>query len=188
MEYYTGKLPKKGILPKDIPTNPHNIYKDKGWINYEDWLGYDTKTLFKDFWRQRYRSFEEARSFVRRLGLKSESEWIKYCRGKLPEKGKKPDDIPTKAYRTYKEDGWISMGDWLGTGTVATKRRKYLPFKEARAFVHSIGLKSQSEWIKYCRGELPEKGIKPNDIPTKAYRTYKDKGWVSMGDWLGKIE
>ncbi len=124
LKYYTGKLPEKGILPKNIPTNPHNIYKDTGWVNYEDWLGYETKTLFKDFWRQRYRSFVEARSFVRRLGLKSDGEWRKYCKRKLQRKGKKPEDIPASPYKTYKDDGWISMGDWLGTGTVATQLRK----------------------------------------------------------------
>ena len=38
------------------------------------------------------------------------------------------------------------MGDWLGTGTVATHLRKYRSFKEARAFVRGLGLKSQAEW------------------------------------------
>ena len=30
---------KAGLLPKDIPTNPHVVYKSCGWSGYSDWLG-----------------------------------------------------------------------------------------------------------------------------------------------------
>ena len=52
------------------------------------------------------------------------------------------------------------MGDWLGTGTVATHLRQYRSFKEARAFVRGLGLKSEAEWRDYCKS-----GKKPDDIP-----------------------
>ena len=42
------------------------------------------------------------------------------------------------------------MGDWLGTGTIASYLREYRSFKEARAFVRSLGLKSETEWRAYC--------------------------------------
>jgi hypothetical protein len=72
------------------------------------------------------------------------------------------------------------MGDWLGTGAVATFLRQYRSFKKARAFAHSLGLKSGAEWRAYC-----ESGKKPNDIPAKPDYGYANAGWAGMGDWLG---
>jgi hypothetical protein len=91
--------------PDDIPAHADRTYADSGWINWGDWLG--TGNRSGGDWR----SFEEARAFVQNLGLKAEKDWRAYCRS-----GKKPDDIPAKPSRTYAESGWISMGDWLGTG------------------------------------------------------------------------
>ena len=95
--------------------------------------------------------------------------------------GKKPDDIPSNPNRTYKNDGWRGWGDWLGTDRIATRIRKYLPFKEARTFVHELNIKSGREWINYSKS-----GKKPDDIPADPNQTYKNKGWKGMGDWLGK--
>jgi hypothetical protein len=94
----------------------------------------------------------------------------------------KPDDIPAKPYRTYAKDGWAGMGDWLGTGRIADRLRQHRSFKDARAFVRSLGLKSASEWFAYCKS-----GKKPDDIPGhgKPYQTYANDGWAGMGDWLG---
>ena len=44
------------------------------------------------------------------------------------------------------------------------------------------------EWRKFCRGLLPQKGQLPADIPRKPDESYKSKGWVSWGDWLGKVK
>ena len=90
---------------------------------------------------RQYRSFKKARAFVRGLGLKSQAEWSAYCKS-----GKKPDDIPANPDHIYAKTGWAGMGDWLGTGTVATYLRQYRSFKKARAFVRGLGLKSGAEW------------------------------------------
>ena len=175
-----GGLPGKGSLPEDIPATPSNIYKEQGWKGMGDWLG--TGTIAPQL--KEYRSFNEAREFARGLDLKSAPEWINFCKGELVEKGSLPEDIPANPNQTYKKQGWIGMGDWLGTGTVATQQREYRPFKEARRFVRRLGLASVGEWSKFCKGELPEKGTLPEDIPAGASSTYKDKGWKGWGDWL----
>ena len=59
------------------------------------------------------------------------------------------------------------MGDWLGTGTIAPRLREYRSFKEARAFVRSLGLKSEAEWRAYCKS-----GKKPDDIPSYSEADY----------------
>ena len=109
-----------------------------------------------------------------------------YCRGKLTEKGELPEDIPAKPDRVYRDKGWLGFGDWLGTGEVATYLRQYRPFKEARKFARSLGLKSQTEWRKFTKGEIPGKGPLPPDIPAYPGQVYKDKGWSGIRDWLGK--
>lgn len=57
--------------------------------------------------------------------------------------------------------------------------RKWLPFKEARSFVHSLKLKSGREWNKFCKTTK-----KPNNIPANPHIAYKHE-WISRGDWLG---
>jgi hypothetical protein len=57
----------------------------------------------------------------------------------------------------------------------------YRPFREAREFVHKLGLKSKEEWDTYCKS-----GKKPPDIPGTPHNvpSYK-KEWKGWGDWLG---
>jgi hypothetical protein len=96
-----------------------------------------------------------------------------------------PKDIPSKPNRTFKDKGWKSLGDWLGTGTVAPRLREYRPFEKARKFARSLGLKSGKEWQEFCKGQLPEKGTLPKDIPASPNNPYRDEGWINWGDWLG---
>jgi len=173
-------MPEKGTLSSDIPRAPHLTYKGLDWTSWGDWLGTGTIATFD----REYRPFEEAREFVRSLGLSSSPEWRKYLKGELPEKGTLPDDIPANPNRTYKDQGWDGFGDWLGTGR-PPYRRDWRPFEEAREFVRSLGLTGQSDWRKYCRGDLPEKGTLPDDIPYKPNVVYKDEGWLGIRDWLG---
>ncbi len=132
-----------------------------------------------------WRTFQEARSFAHSLGIKGVSEWSEFCKGNLPEKGKRPEDIPATPQSTYANKGWMNWGDWLGTGNVADHLRQYRSFNKARAFARSLGLKTGSEWNAFCKGNLPEKGTLPPDISASPQNTYTDKGWAGMGDWLG---
>ena len=160
-----GRKPK----PEDIPATPDRTYKDRGWQGMGDWLGTGTIASYN----KKYRPFEEAQEFVHTLKLKSETEWRKYCKGELEGVKPKPEDIPASPNNTYKDQGWQGMGDWLGTGTIASYNKEYRPFEEARKFVHALKLKSGTEWRKYCKGELEGRIPKPEDIPAKPYRTYK---------------
>jgi len=183
--YSKGELPEKGTRPYDIPSYPYYRYKNKGWVSWGDWLGPSRVAL-----RYRWRPFEEAREFVRNLGLQSKAEWRRYSRGELQEKGTPPDDIPKSPHPAYKDRGWISWADWLGWGPILTaarrRRRDWRPFEEAREFARNLGLSSSSEWAKYSKGELPGIGTRPKDIPSIPARTYKGRGWINWDDWLGR--
>lgn len=167
-------------LPLDIPIKPDSAYADKGWKSWGDWLG--TGTIAPSL--RQFRSFPKARAFVRSLKLKSNGEWQVFCKGEMPSKGRLPFDMPSNPQQTYADRGWKGWGDWLGTGTVATRFRQYRPFPKARAFARGLKLKSEGDWRAFCKGEMPSKGKLPFDIPANPYRTYADK-WKGMGDWLG---
>jgi predicted helicase len=119
--------------------------------------------------------FEEAREYVYSLNLSSNREWRKYCKSI-----NKPEDLPNYPNQTYKNKGWKSWGDWLGTGLISTQKMEYRSHKEARFFVHNLKLNSQKEWLAYCKS-----GKKPNDIPAKPSDVYFRNGWGGLSDWLG---
>ena len=91
--------------PADIPADPRTNYSESGWINWPDWLGSDPK-----FAKNRnYKSFTEARKFVRLLGLRSQSEWYEWAKS-----SDRPSDIPSTPHQLYKDLGWKGLDDWLG--------------------------------------------------------------------------
>jgi hypothetical protein len=123
----------------------------------------------------KFRDFESARKFVRKLKLTGNREWRKYCKS-----GNKPVNIPNSPDYSYKNKGWIGYGDWLGTERFGTVNREFYSYENARKFVHKLHIAGQKEWIAYCQS-----GNKPNFIPQAPYKTYKGKGWIGYADWLG---
>jgi superfamily II DNA or RNA helicase len=166
-----GELYKKGGIPADIPQSPNSVYKNRGWKSWGDWLG----SNYIANQQREYREYGSAKSFIRKLGLKSITEWKNYCK-----EGNKPMDIPNNPDQYYKDKGWSGFGDWLGTGTVAPHKRQFKSFKEAREYVHSLGIQSSIEWRDFSNSDK-----RPSDIPGNPARVYKNEGWKGFGDWLG---
>jgi len=83
-------------LPANIPRYPHIEYSSnenkEEWTSWSDWLGVKP---------QKYRSFKEAREFVRKLNIKTSRDWIKAINS-----GMIPADIPTIPAKEYRKD-WI---------------------------------------------------------------------------------
>ena len=120
--------------------NPSVVYAGKGWTNWGEWLGTENVRI------KTFLPFEEARAFAQKLGLKGHKEWCAYSKS-----GERPANIPTNPYSVYAEKGWTNWGDWLGTGNVPYGTVSLRPFKEARAFAHKLGLKSQTEWRAHSK-------------------------------------
>lgn len=144
--------------PPDIPKWPETTYAE--YVDLKDWLGT----------RKVYRSFQEAREYARSLGITKFEEWKALDRNKAL-----PPDIPKNPQDYYKGQGFSTWKDFLGR-TEPT----YLPFEEARAFVRSLGLKNKVEWRRYAAS-----ADCPAHIPRYPEQVYKDKGWVTLDDWLG---
>lgn len=159
---------KSDRRPRDIPYSPAQIYRSQ-WQGWGDWLG-----TFRIANRCReFLPFEEARAFVRTLKIKSHRAWRPYSVS-----GKRPSNIPSHPNEHYGEQfqGW---GDWLGTNNVATHFQEFLPFEEARAFVHILKIKNEKKWNAYSVS-----GKRPSNIPGNPRFTYGEQ-FLGMGDWLG---
>lgn len=174
-KYYKGDLINL-IKPDNIPWNPKAVYAEN-WINMKDWLG------------TAWRSFEEAREYVRNLGLEGQIQWRQYCKEELLGYGPKPNDIPANPSNIYENIGWIGIGDWLGT--YRKKRGKnddpgdtWLAFEEAREFVHTLGLRENEEWQHYVNGHYTNLPPRPLDIPRSPDYVYKKEGWSGWINWL----
>ena len=126
----------------------------------------------------RFRPFEDARSHVWALGIKTQREWQQLCRS-----GQRPPDVPAAPDKIYEHLGWVSWGDWLGTGARSRRRGRREPwwtYEDGKDFVHRLGIKTIREWREYCRyGDLPM------EIPIAPNLVYRDRGWAGYGDWLG---
>ena len=77
--------------------------------------------------RTNWRPFEEARAYVRSLGLTSTNEWAALARAE-----DRPPDIPFSPEVVYRDKGWVNWGDWFGTGYI--RNRDWRRFPEARAY------------------------------------------------------
>jgi len=152
---------KSGERPHKIPAKPEIVYKDKGWTNWYDFLGYE---------KLEWLSYEEAREFVRNLNFKSYGEWREWCRN-----GMRPQNIPVKPEEVYKDKGWKGYSDFIGY-----EKLEWLTYEEAREFARNLNFKSYGEWREWSKSEM-----RPQNIPSSPERTYKGKGWISWGDFIG---
>jgi len=133
----------------------------------------------------KYWSFKKARKFVHQLGLKNTQAWRDYCDSK-----KLPKEIHHIVENFYEKE-WQGMGDWLGTGNVAssTKSKNWLPLKDAKKLYQKIAkennINSPKEWKDYVKThDLPQNlpkspeliysefKIKNENERTKDYRSF----------------
>jgi hypothetical protein len=163
--YRRGERPDLGAPPDDIPSGPTRSYATE-WRGWGDFLG--TGVLSK---RRPYRAFKAARAFARSLGLPTRDAWSAYAQGERPDLGQLPADVPTCPWVTYKKQ-WKGIGDWLGTGSLAPKDRVFRPFREARAWARSLGLRTWKDW----RCQTRRDARLPETIPAAPWRVYPGSG------------
>lgn len=166
---------KKNIKPNNIPSAPNQQYKNKGWIDYSDFLG--TEIISDNELHANYYSYDDAKKYVKNnySFLKSSVQWEKYF--KL---NKLPIFIPLNPNISYKNKGWKGWGEFLNTGNIRNEDKIFLPYEEAKKIVHQYSLQSNKEWRVFSKTKAKE--LK---IPTGPDKSYLNKGWVDWYDWLG---
>lgn len=157
----------------NIPSKPHIIYADLGWVNWVDWIREDR------IGQSRFKSFIEARAFMRSLQLRTHASWYKWSCS-----GDRPWDIPSAPNKYYADSGWVSWSDWLGVDLKSNcGGRIYLHFIEARIYARSLGFHTSKEWKIWANTSS-----RPLNIPARPNYSYQTYGWSGWADWLGVVE
>lgn len=86
--------------PKNICKQPHMFFKNKGWTNWNDFLGKKGEKK-----KINYLSFEETREYARNLNINSSHHWKKI---------KHPENIFKRPDVSFKNKGWTNWDDFLG--------------------------------------------------------------------------
>jgi len=183
-----SKFVKSNERPTNIPANPKGTYK-KEWQGWKNWLRdsddsfvehlVEVETEIGDNLDKAINelesgvlSFEKAREYVRKLGLKGQKEWFVYAKT-----NERPRNIPSSPYNVY--DKWVGFPDWLGTKRI--RETSFVSFEKAREYARSLNLKGQNEWEEFVKS-----GKKLTGIPTRPETTYaKTAEWTNWYDWLG---
>ena len=159
------QLAKDGALPPGLPKYPYEKYKNNGWISWGDFLesGYVANA------NRSYVSYEEAKRIIANANPRprTRSEYNEAIRS-----GVLPSNLPLNAPLIYKNDGWQGVGDYLGTGRVATHHQKFLSYAECKEAIRAMELPptSQKEWqLMAKRDQLPP------GIPHDPSGTYSDE-------------
>ncbi|MEO0335806.1 MAG: helicase-related protein, partial [Pseudomonadota bacterium] len=149
------RLAREGKLPAGMPHAPDSFYEGQGWRGWKAFLGTDWYTL------------EEAMEVVQKKGIKTYDEYKAWVNS-----SDRPLRLPKAPDRVYKDLGWISWGDFLGT--------EIKSFTEARAVVRTLGFKTSEQYRDWVRSDSS-----PSGFPLYPEATYKDKGWLGFADFLG---
>lgn len=132
--------------------------------------------------------FETARRIVRAECLNSVTEYAKWWQHN------RPAMLPKRPDRAYRWKDWTSWNDFLGVNNhfAGDVHRNFLPYSEAKLFVHKLKIQTQQDWRKFCAS-----GKRPDNIPAHPELTYgkdnkKNKNlppeelWHSWEDWTGR--
>ena len=99
--------------PPGMPYHPSDVYRDTGWVSWQDWLGVANASQGVGGGRGGGWGwdlpFAEARAIVRELKLKSKKGWAEWLK-----KRQRPPGMPSAPDRTYRGKGFVDWFDWLG--------------------------------------------------------------------------
>ena len=174
VEYFKAKSEKEKSS-RDISVGSDLFSFDSSLLDENDFAQQLEIKIWGKLSQLSWLPFEEARTFVRSLKLKTQKEWTAYFTSDDRRK-----DIPTEPPRVYASEGWLNWGDWLGTHTIAAKDRIYLTFSEAKEIARRLNFKSKAQWDNYAKSKQL-----PLDIPNSPAGVYRGYGWKGWPDFLG---
>ena len=169
VEYFKDKAETK--VPGKVKENQFHLEVFSEFVDESELASQLQIKLWEKLSRFSWMPFEEAREIVRGLGLINIAQYRKYCTS-----GQKPSNIPSEPHIKYKTSGWISWGDWTGSGNIAPQNYNWLPFEEAREIARSYKINTWEDWLQIEN--------LPPGIPKYPNTTYKSK-YNGIKDWLG---
>ena len=139
-----------------LPSKPKNIYTNKGWYDWYDFLGTERPVF--------YPIYNDAKKATQKLGIKSFIEYRK--------RYKEDPKLPSQPDRTYSNDGWIEWSDYFGTTDISN----YRTYEEAKVAARFLKIKSYTDYRN--------RYVEDPRLPFNPDRTY-NKEWKSFNDFLG---
>ena len=142
---------RSGKRPRDFPSAPDLTYKEE-WTGWGNFLGEGNISTRK----KEFMSFEEAQTFIQNKGFTSKGQFEQWRKS-----GEKPEDFPSSPERTYKKE-WTDWGDFLGTGSISTSKRKFMSLKRLKLL---FGTKAFKPGGNLMHGNDLEKGLRIFQAP-----------------------
>jgi predicted helicase len=163
---------KTANFPKDIPRNVRQAYS-KEFQTFGVFLGTGrVHNMFKKFI-----DYNKLKIIVRRKKILTAKQYNYFYL-----RSSQKDNIPAIPNRSYKNKGWISWSDFLGTKNVSNSlvSEKFLDYNKAKKIVHKLKCKSLSDYIK-----LSKNNKLPSGLPKYPSKNTYGKDWISVGDFIG---
>ena len=127
-----------------------------------------------------YAHIDDAKAFMRGVGLKSHGAFCKWG----TTAARPVEMILSAPAKTCKDCSWNGWPDFLGnpkTGLGRKRDTNWRSLEAATTYVHALGLsgdrKAWREWSK--------SGARPGDIPSQPSQVYEKQGWISFPEFLG---
>ena len=130
------------------------------------------ETSFIQTNKREYRSYNEAKKYLKEIGITKLKQYKMFLRGNLDEFPSPPKDLPLNPQSTYSRiGGWINSEDFFN--------RKKLSYQDAQKTVSKRGFKNSHDFKSWIKNE----GIL--NIPLCPDYTYKNSGWKNWKVFLG---
>ena len=177
----------EGVVEKPVqmPSAPWQTYfNDPAWKGLGDFLGTNRVASRSIV----YLNYEAAKTRLKKERLGSKEEYYTWLNKNLKTLKDEGIILPKFCNQTYKEH-WEGWNIFLSNNNPHGKKNvEWMDFNKARKFVRTLGLQNTKEWYSYCRGELKNLPEPPYNIPVFPHRYYKNDGYTTLMDWLGKKE
>lgn len=189
----------ENLRDTNIPAKPEKVYHNRGWVDWNDWLGTREPAQFNKppptslfdntkagLWSydesSKWMNFCEARQLVREYGFEYEEAWELFIDGKFTSRKPLPDNIPGNPDQVYRFVGWKTWKDWL---VHPENQIAYSNFYRAREFVRSCRISDKGAWRDFLKGNAPLIKDYHFVLPLMPHLEYMDSGWKDWNDWLG---
>lgn len=174
-EFY--RMYSRGSFNELVNKRPYEYYKKRNintWISWSDFLSIKENKILEN----KYLQFNEAREYVRTLNIKNQKEWIMHHREKSLSRLK----IPSNPNIIYRNEGWVSLSDWLGINSYKNKTMiKYLKYIDCKSYIKKNfpEVKNRSDWYNIDKSEIPM------EVPKRPDHIYKKSGdWINWESFL----
>lgn len=148
-----------------FPKKPNRYYKNRGWINWGDFLGTgNIRGCDKLFI-----SYDDCKKYANYNNIKSQKEWFNHV------KVNKPIGVPSSPSSTYKEvwTSWMSFFDRVEKNI----RYDYLSYNDAKKLLKENKLNKFIDFKKFIKGKSKE-----YRIPSHPETHYIE--WSGWSDFL----